>query len=110
MIVLSSEAATSANIADVLTADEKVTKARDQFITERLQTGQKVFDPANRMNSKTLEDSQKVTKMKATKNKIIRYKEQGMMTFKLLIKTNTEAIQLNMRELMTYPLTTARTI
>ncbi|KAL2091605.1 hypothetical protein ACEWY4_013868 [Coilia grayii] len=58
------------------------------------------------MNLKTLEDTSKVAKTTAVKNQIIKYKEQGTIAFKLLIKTQNDGLQLNMRELMSYPLTT----
>ena len=107
LIVLTSGAAAPDDIAaDVLSADQKGKQARDKFIASRLQTRQDFFEPVKRLNLKTLEDTNKVVKMKASKSQAIRYKEQGTIAFKLLVKTQTEDIHLNMRELMSYPLTT----
>ena len=106
LIVLSSGAAASSDIsADVLAADTKGEQARDEFITSRLQTGQDFFAPVKRLNLQTLEDTSIVTKMKAAKSQVIRYKEQATIAFKLLVKTQSEGLQLNMKELMSYPLT-----
>ena len=45
----------------------------------------------------------KTTKVKTKNNKVIEYKEQGNIAFQLLVKG--EGLKLDMRELMTYPIT-----
>ena len=107
LIVLSSGAAASEDIAaDVLSAEEKGVTARDHFIESRLRKGQNFFDPITRMNLKSLEDTRLITKMKAAKGRMIQYKEQATVAFRMLVKSQDEGISVDMRELMTYPLTT----
>lgn len=107
LIVISSGAAAAEDIAaDVLSAKEKGVIARDHFIESRLRKGQDFFDPITRMNLKTLEDTHIVAKMKAAKGKMIQYKEQATVAFRLLVKSQDEGISVDIRELMTYPLTT----
>ena len=61
--------------------------------------------PVKRLNLKTLEDVNKMSKQSSSKNQIIRYKEQGTIALKLLIETQNQDIHLNMKDLMSYPLT-----
>ena len=59
------------------------------------------------MNLKTLADTRTVAKGRtATANQVVKYKEQSTIAFHLLMKTQQDNIQLNMKELIAYPLTT----
>ncbi len=54
-----------------------------------------------------LDSMTKINKMKGSKNKVFQFKEQGTIAFKfLLFKSQNEGVQLDMKELMSYPLTT----
>lgn len=47
----------------------------------------------------------KSSKTKTSKNKVTQFKHQGNVAFQLLIKSQNQGLQLDLKELMTYPLT-----
>jgi len=54
---------------------------------------------------KTLADMNKKSKATTTKNKVVQYQQQGNVAFQLFMKSQNQGIQLDLRELLTYPLT-----
>lgn len=47
----------------------------------------------------------KATKMKTTTNKVVQYKQQGNVTFHLFVKSQNLGLQLDLKEMITYPFT-----
>jgi hypothetical protein len=106
LVILSSGAAASVDIVnDVLRAENAGRYAKDKFIADRLQTGKKFFEPVKRLNLKTLGDMNKKVKVTTTKSKVLQYKQQGNVAFQLFLKSQNEGLRLDLKELMTYPLT-----
>ena len=90
---------------DVLRAEQAGKDAKDAFIRDRLEKKDKFFDPIKRLCLKTMADSNKSVKLKTSKNKVVEYKQQGNIALQLLVKTQNQASQVDLQELMTYPLT-----
>uniref|UniRef100_UPI00358E53D5 uncharacterized protein n=3 Tax=Myxine glutinosa TaxID=7769 RepID=UPI00358E53D5 len=106
LLILSSGAAASDDVVkDVLAAENLGRRAKEAFIIERLQTDSKFFEPVKRMNLRTLGSMNKVSIISSGKQKVIQYKQQGNVAFKLFMKSQNEGLQLDLKELMTYPLT-----
>ena len=57
------------------------------------------------MNLKTIVHQNKTAKVLTSKNKLIEYKQQGNIAFKLLVQSQSLEEKISMKELMTYPLT-----
>ena len=66
---------------------------------------QDFFKPVKRMNLKTLADKNKTAKVLTSKNKVIEYKQQGSIAFKLLVQSQMQEERLSMKELISYSLT-----
>jgi len=105
LLILSSGAAASEDVQkDVLRSEQTGRDAKDAFIAARLKTGKDFFEPIKRPSLKTLGDMSK-TKITTTKNKVVQYKQQGNVAFQLLVKSQSQGITLDLKELMSYPLT-----
>ena len=106
LLILSSGAAASAYIAhDVLRAEKAGKEAKDDFILRRLKNDKDFFQPVKRLNLKTLADMNKTLKVTTSQQKLLQYKQQGNIAFQLFIKSQSQGLQLDLKELMTYPLT-----
>ena len=80
-------------------------EAKNNFITERLETSTNFFEPIKHLKLKTLGDTSKRGKVTATQNKLVQYQQQGNIALHLLMKCQKEGINLDLKELMKYPLT-----
>lgn len=105
---ISSGAPASALVAyDVLQAEAAGLKAKEEFIQERLEKKTDFFEPIKRLNLKTMASMHKSVKLATSKNKIVEYKQQSNVAFKLLVKSqqlgNDE--KLNLEKLMAFELT-----
>ena len=89
----------------VLRAEAAGAKAKEDFIKERLENNKPFFDPVKRIHLKTFSDMNKSAKLKASRNKVIEYKQQGNTALQLLVKSQNQQSPLDLKELMTYPLT-----
>ena len=106
LLILSSGAAASLAVQkDVLRAEQAGREAKEVFIASRLETGKDFFEPVKRMNLMTLGDMSKKSKVKTTTNRVVQYKQQGNVAFQLLMKSQSQGVQLDLKELMTYLLT-----
>ena len=106
LMILSSGSAASEDVTrDVLRADKAGKEARDVFVTKQLESGKDFFQPVKRLKLNTLEDMNKKVKVTTSKNKIVQYKQQGNIAFQLFVKSQIQDIQLDLKELMKYPLT-----
>jgi len=107
LLIISSGATASDEVQkDVLRAEQAGRDAQEAFITARLEAGQDFFEPVKRLNLKTLADMNKQTKVTTTKNKVVvQFQQQGNVAFQLFMKSQEQGIQLDLRELLTYPLT-----
>ena len=106
LVSLSSGAtATKAIEAGVLRAEKAGKDAKEAFIKERLEKNVYIFEPVKRLNLKTLGDMEKKLKITTTKNKVVQYKQQGNIAFQLFVKSQSQGLQLDIKELMTFPLT-----
>ena len=90
---------------DVLCAEKAGEDAKELFITERLAKKHDFFELSTRMNLKTFVHQNKTAKILTSKNKLIEYKQQGNIAFKLLVQSQCLEEKTRMKELMTYPLT-----
>ena len=82
----------------MLRAEAAGKEAKNNFITERLETSTNFFEPIKRLKLKTLGDMSKGGKVTATQNKLVQYQH-------LLMKCQKECINLDLKELMKSPLT-----
>ena len=57
------------------------------------------------MNLKTFADKNKTAKVLTSKNRVIEYKQQGNIAFKLLVQSQMQEERLSTKELVAYPLT-----
>ena len=89
----------------VLRAEAAGVKAKEDFIKERLENNKPFFDPVKRIHLKTFSDMNKSAKLKTSRNKVIEYKQQGSTALQLLVKSQNQQSPLDLKELMTYPLT-----
>ena len=106
LLILSSGAAASVEVQrDVLRAEAAGKEAKNNFITERLETSTNFFEPIKRLKLKTLGDMSKRGKVTAIQNKLVQYQQQGNIALHLLMKCQKEGINLDLKELMKYPLT-----
>ena len=105
VIVSSGYPATPVITHDVLNAEGIGEEARDKFIQMRLKTGTCFFEPVKRLKLKTLLDMKKVAKVTSSQNKVVQLKQQGNIAFHLLVKSQSQGLKLDLRELMTFPLT-----
>ena len=106
LISLSSGAAATADIAsDVLRAEAAGKEAKEAFIRDRLEKNDNFFEPIKRLNRKTLGDMNKKLKVTTANNKVVQYKQQRNIAFQLFVKSQSQGLQLDLKELMTYPLT-----
>ena len=90
---------------EVLRAEKAGKDAKDIFIKDRLEKNINFFDPVKRLNLKTLGDMEKKSTVTTTKNKVFLYKQQGNIAFQLFVKSQSLGLQLDIKELMTFPLT-----
>ncbi len=92
---------------DIMNAETIGKTSKYDIIHSRLETKVNFFKPIRRKNFKTMADMNKTTRIKAGKNKTIEYmyKQQGNIAFQLLVKSQTEGGQLDLNDLMRYPLT-----
>lgn len=106
LFILSSGAAVSAEVQrDVLRAEQAGKVAKDVFIATRLEKGCDFFEPIKRLGLKTFANMNKKSKVTTTTHKVIQYQQQGNVAFQLFMKSQQQGLQLDMRELLTYPLT-----
>ena len=106
LVSLSSGASATPDIAtDVLRAEKAGKEAREAFIKDRLEKNDNFFEPIKRLNLKTLGNMNKQMKVTTASNKVIQYKQQGNIVFQLFVKSQSQGLQLDLKELMTYPLT-----
>ena len=75
------------------------------FITERLMKKQCFFEPITPMNLKSFAYRNKTVKVLTSKNKLIEYKQQDNVAFKLLVQYHSPEEKISMKEFMTYPFT-----
>ena len=102
---LSSGAPVDSNVeSDVLGAERVVKVAKERFIKDRLETKQHFFEPVKRSNLKLMSAAHKTALVKSSKNKIIEFKQQSTVMLNLLVQSQ-EGIEIDIEELMTYPLT-----
>ena len=62
------------------------------------------FDPVTRQKLKTMEDANKTVSLSTSKGKLIQYKEQRDLAFKLLVKSQMLSAPVDLDVLLTYPL------
>ena len=105
LIISSGSAASETVTKDVLGAEAVGKKARDEFIENRLKPGESFFEPVKRQNLKTLANMNKTAKTQTAKSKVAQYKQQGNVAFQLFVKSQNQGLQLDLKELMGYPLT-----
>lgn len=106
LLNISSGCAASKEVTkDVLNAENLGQEARDKFIESRLKHGVDFFEPVKRLRLKSLSDMNKVTKVTTSKNKVMQFKQQGNVAFHLLVRSQNQGLQLDLKELMTFPLT-----
>ena len=106
LVSLSSGASATPDIAtDVLRAEKAGKEAREAFIKDRLEKNDNFFEPIKRLNLKTLGNMNKQMKVTTASNKVIQYKQQGNIAFQLFVKSQSQGLQFDLKELMTYPLT-----
>jgi len=91
--------------SDVLMAEAKGKQAKEVFIKDRLEKKDKFFEPVKRLRLKTLAETHKTVKLKTSKNKVVEYKQQGNVAFQLLVRSQSEGLQLDLQQLMSFPLT-----
>lgn len=107
LVVLSSGAVVPENIAsDILHAEKAGQKAREEFVAARLETGKDFFQPVKSLKLKSFEDINKKVKLNAAQNRMMQYKEQSNSAFYFLVQSQQQGIQLDLKDLMAYPLTT----
>ena len=89
---------------DVLRADELGKSLKEDLIQKRLKnkSEQSFFDPITRQKLKCMEDNSKAVPVKTSDRKLIQYKEQNDLAFKLLVKSQMLSIPLNLQVLMRY--------
>lgn len=63
------------------------------------------FDRLPRLKLKSMEQTNKITKLKTSQGNVIRFQEQGDLAFQLLIKSQLLANPISIPEMMTYSLT-----
>ena len=90
---------------DVLRAEKVGKDEKEKFIRERLEKKEHFFEPVKRMNLKTLSDMNKTVKVKTSQNKVVEYRQQGNIAFQLLVWSQNQDQRMDLRELMTFPLT-----
>ena len=106
LVVISSGAIVPAEVTfDILRAERAGETAHNEFVSSRLETGTNFFQPISRLGLKSFSDLNKKTKLSHVNNKLLQYKEQSNQAFQLLIKSQNEGLQLDLRELMSFPLT-----
>ncbi len=86
---------------DILRAETAGQEAKQTFTEKK----DKFFEPISRLRLKRFYDMHKTAKVKTKANKVIEYKQQGNIAFRLLVQSQMQGVQLDMKELMTYPLT-----
>ena len=104
-ILSSGQAATEDIAKDVLRADDVGKEARNAFIENRLKQNRDFFEPVKRMYLKTLGGMNKRLRTRSSDNKVVQYKQQGNVAFHLFLKCQKLGIQLNLAELVHYPMT-----
>ena len=67
--------------------------------------GSDFFEPVKRLNLKILGDMIKNVRITTTANQVVQYKQQGNVAFQFFIKSQSPGIKLDVKELLTYPLT-----
>ena len=90
--------------ADVLRADELGETLKRDFIEKRLKHNSKesFFDPITRQKLKCMEDNSKSIPVKTSNGKLIQYREQNDLAFKLLVKSQMLKTPLDLQVLMSY--------
>ena len=102
--ISSGASATSEIERDVILAEASGADAKVDFISERLEKHEKLFDPIKRLNLKTSELAKKTT-IKSSQNKIIEYRQQCNIAFQLLVRSQCDDLRIDLKELLAYPLT-----
>ena len=106
LVVISSGAAVPPEISsDILHAERAGKAAYKYFVSSHLETGTNFFQAISRLGLKSFADLNKKMKISINNNKVIQYKEQSNRAFHLLIQSQNEGLQLDLRELMSFPLT-----
>ena len=106
LVVLSSGAAVPDDIAeDILKAESSGREARDQFINDRLEKNKDFYKPIKRIKLKSFKDMNMRLKMTFKENKVIQYKEQSNKALYLMIQSQKQGIQIDVKELAKYPMT-----
>ena len=104
---LASGAAVPHNVEeDCLRAEECGRLLKAQFIQERLKPNpEKAFyDPIPRQKLHTMERNNKSASPTSSQGKLVQYREQSDLAFKLLVKSQMMNESLDLEELMKYPL------
>ena len=89
---------------DILRVRELVKILRQNFIDERLKDGSNVcwFDKVPRKKLKTMEDNNKSVPVKTSQGKLIQYKEQNDLAFKLFVNSQIAGKPLDLEVLIAY--------
>ena len=105
-LAISSVAAVPPEISsDILHAERAGEAAYKDFVSSHLETGTNFFQAISHLGLKSFTDLKKKMNISINNNKVIQYKEQSNRTFHLLIRSQNEGLQLDLRELMSFPLT-----
>ena len=106
LVVISSVAAVPPEISsDILHVERAGEAAYKDFVSSHLETGTNFFQAISHLVLKSFADLKKKMNISINNNKVIQYKEQSNRTFHLLIQSQNEGLQLDLRELMSFPLT-----
>jgi len=106
LVVLSSGATVPDDIAkDILDAEKTGKEARDKFINDRLEKNKDFYQPIKKTNLKTFKDMNMKMKVTAKENKVIQYKEQSNNALYLMVQSQKQGIQIDLKELAKYPMT-----
>ena len=63
------------------------------------------YQPIKKTNLKTFKDMNMKTKVTAKENKVIQYKEQSNKALYLMVQSQKQGIQIDLKELAKYPMT-----
>ncbi len=106
LLVLSSGAMVPDEMShDILNAEKTGRAARETFVTDRLERGQDFFQPIRRANLKSFADINTKPRVSCSQSKVLQYREQSSRAFQILVQSQKEGLQVNLEELMSYPLT-----
>ena len=81
---------------DILRTEIAGKEAKERFIQDRLQKGEKFFDPVKRLDLKTMADMNKTVQLKTSKDKVVEFKQQDNVALLLLVKTQEQGSQIDL--------------